>query len=71
MATEDGAATTPYAGHIGTLEPGRARRSRAALLASDRPPVPRSPDRGGRCVVQRAKTAGVAMVMVAGEVVVP
>jgi len=24
MATEDGAATTPYAGQIGTLEPGRA-----------------------------------------------
>src|SRR3989442_7110387 len=24
MATEDGAATTPYAGRIGTLEPGKA-----------------------------------------------
>ena len=69
MATEDGAATTPYAGHIGTLEPGRAAD---LLLLSWKQvahpyldPLTSVVD----AVVQRAKTSGVAMVMVAGEVV--
>jgi 5-methylthioadenosine/S-adenosylhomocysteine deaminase len=69
MATEDSAATTPYAGHIGTLEPGRAAD---LLLLSWKQvahpyldPLTSVVD----AVVQRAKTSGVAMVMVAGEVV--
>jgi cytosine/adenosine deaminase-related metal-dependent hydrolase len=69
MATEDGAATTPYAGHIGTLEPGRAAD---LLLLSWKQvahpyldPLTSVVD----AVVQRAKISGVAMVMVAGEVV--
>jgi cytosine/adenosine deaminase-related metal-dependent hydrolase len=69
MATEDGAATTPYAGHIGTLETGRAAD---LLLLSWKQvahpyldPLTSVVD----AVVQRAKTSGVAMVMVAGEVV--
>src|SRR2546428_9325893 len=70
MATEDGAATTPYAGHIGTLEPGRAAD---LVLLSWRPiahPYLDPQTAVVDAVVQRAKTAGVALVMVAGEVVV-
>src|SRR6266851_3369122 len=69
MATEDGAATTPYAGHLGTLEPGRA--ADLALFSWKQmahpylDPLTSVVD----AVVQRAKTPGVAMVMVAGEVV--
>ena len=69
MATEDGAATTPYAAEIGTLEPGRAAdlvllswRQIAHPYLDPLTPVVDA-------VVQRAKTAGVALVMVAGEVV--
>src|SRR5213594_252880 len=69
MATEDGASATPYAGHIGTLEPGRAAD---LLLLSWKQvahpyldPLTSVVD----AVVQRAKTSGVALVMVAGEVV--
>jgi cytosine/adenosine deaminase-related metal-dependent hydrolase len=69
MATEDGAATTPYAGHIGTLEPGKAadlvllswRQIAHPYLESDTGIVD--------AIVHRAKTAGVTLVMVAGEVV--
>jgi len=70
MATEDGAATTPYAGHIGTLEPGRA--ADLVLLSWRQIAHPYLDPQTAvvDAVVQRAKTAGVAMVMVAGEVVV-
>src|SRR5262250_2335869 len=69
MATEDGAATTPYAGQIGTLEPGKAAdlvvmswpQIAAPYLSSDTSIVD--------AIVHRAKTNGVAAVMVAGEVV--
>jgi cytosine/adenosine deaminase-related metal-dependent hydrolase len=69
MATEDGAATTPYAGSIGTLEPGRA--ADLVLLSWRQIAHPYLDPQTAvvDAVVQRAKTAGVAMVMVAGEVV--
>jgi len=69
MATEDGAATTPYAGRIGTLEPGKA----ADLVLISWPHVAHpylDPDTSVvDAVVHRAKSSGVALVMVAGEVV--
>jgi cytosine/adenosine deaminase-related metal-dependent hydrolase len=69
MATEDSAATTPYAGHIGTLERGKAadlvliswRRIAHPYLDPDTTVVD--------AVVHRAKTDAVTLVMVAGEVV--
>jgi cytosine/adenosine deaminase-related metal-dependent hydrolase len=69
MATEDGAATTPYGGEIGTLEPGRAADlvllSWRQIAQPYLDPLTSVVD----AVVQRAKTSGVALVMVAGEVV--
>jgi cytosine/adenosine deaminase-related metal-dependent hydrolase len=69
MATEDGAATTPYAGHIGTLEPGKA----ADLVLLSWPQIAHpyldADTSAVDAVVHRAKTAGVALVMVAGEVI--
>ena len=70
MATEDGAATTPYAAHIGTLEPGRAADLVLLSWRQIAHPYLDSQTAVVDAVVQRAKTAGVAMVMVAGEVVV-
>jgi 5-methylthioadenosine/S-adenosylhomocysteine deaminase len=69
MATEEGAATTPYAGHIGTLERGRA--ADVVLLSWPQIAHPYlDPDTAVvDAVVHRAKTSGVALVMVAGEVV--
>ena len=69
MATEDGAATTPYAGHIGTLAPGKA--ADVVLLSWPQIAHPYlDPDTSVvDAVVHRAKTSGVALVMVAGEVV--
>ena len=69
MATEDGAATTPYAGHIGTLEPGKA--ADLVLLSWPQIAYPYlDPDTSVvDAVVHRAKQSGVALVMVAGEVV--
>ena len=69
MATEDGAATTPYAGHIGTLEPGKA--ADLVLLSWPRIAYPYlDPDTSVvDAVVHRAKQSAVALVMVAGEVV--
>jgi len=69
MATEDGAATTPYAGHIGTLEPGKA--ADLVLVSWEQIAHPYLDPATGvvDAVVHRAKTAGVALVMVAGEVV--
>ncbi|HXJ83566.1 MAG TPA: amidohydrolase family protein [Candidatus Methylomirabilis sp.] len=69
MATEDGAATTPYAGQIGTLEPGKA----ADLVLLSWPHIA-SPYLDPEtsvvdAVVHRAKASSVALVMVAGEVV--
>jgi len=69
MATVGGAATTPYAGRIGTLEPGKA----ADLVLLSWPQIAHphlDPDTAVvDAVVHRAKTSGVALVMVAGEVV--
>src|SRR5215472_17505725 len=69
IATEDGAATTPYAGRIGTLEPGMA----ADLVLLSWPQIAHpylDPDTSVvDAVVHRAKSSGVALVMVAGEVV--
>jgi cytosine/adenosine deaminase-related metal-dependent hydrolase len=69
MATEDGAATTPYAGRIGTLEPGKA--ADLVLLSWRQIAHPYlDPDTSVvDAVVYRAKREGVALVMVAGEVV--
>jgi 5-methylthioadenosine/S-adenosylhomocysteine deaminase len=69
MATEDGAATTPYAGQIGTLEPGKA--ADVVLLSWPQIAQPYlDPDTSVvDAVVHRAKASGVALVMVAGEVV--
>ena len=69
MATEDGAATTPYAGSIGTLEPGRAADLVLLSWRQIAHPYLDSQTAVVDAVVQRTKTAGVAMVMVAGEVV--
>jgi cytosine/adenosine deaminase-related metal-dependent hydrolase len=69
MATAGGAATTPYAGQIGTLEPGKA----ADLVLLSWPQIAHpylEPSTSVvDAVVHRAKTSGVALVMVAGEVV--
>src|SRR6267142_1670439 len=69
MATAGGAATTPYAGRIGTLEPGKA----ADLVLLSWPQIAHpylDPDTAVvDAVMHRAKTSGVALVMVAGEVV--
>ena len=67
MATEYGAATTPYGDSIGTLEPGKAadlclldwRRIAAPYLDEDVPVVD--------AIVQRARSSGVESVLVAGE----
>jgi cytosine/adenosine deaminase-related metal-dependent hydrolase len=69
MATEDGAATTPYAGHIGSLEVGKA--ADLVLLSWSQIAHPYlEPDTSVvDALVYRAKTAAVALVMVAGEVV--
>jgi 5-methylthioadenosine/S-adenosylhomocysteine deaminase len=68
MATEDGAATTPYAAH----RHARARKGRRLVLLSWRQ-VARpylDPDTSVvDVIVHRAKASGVALVMVAGEVV--
>jgi hypothetical protein len=69
MATEHGAATTPFAGRIGTLEPGKA----ADLVLLDwrhlaRPyldPATAVLD----AVVHRGRAPGVSAVLVAGEVI--
>jgi 5-methylthioadenosine/S-adenosylhomocysteine deaminase len=69
MATEHGAATTPFAGRIGTLEPGKA----ADLVLLDwsriaRPYLdPETPVLDA--VVHRGRATGVATVVVAGEVI--
>src|SRR5439155_1380445 len=59
MATEDGAATTPYAGHIGILEPARA--ADLVLLSWRQIAHPYLDPQTAvvDAVVQRAKTAGV------------
>jgi 5-methylthioadenosine/S-adenosylhomocysteine deaminase len=69
MATEHGAQTTPYAGEIGTLEPGKA--ADLVMLSWQQIAAPYlSPDTSVvDAVVHRAKTSGIALVMVAGEVV--
>lgn len=69
MATEHGAATTPFGTTIGRLEPGRALdlfaldwdQVTGPFLDRDVPLV--------EAVVQRAKSAGVRLVMVEGETV--
>jgi Amidohydrolase family len=69
MATSGGAATTPYGSHIGTLAVGKA----ADLVLMDWDKLaypyldPETPVLDA--VLQRAKTDGVDLVMVAGEVV--
>jgi 5-methylthioadenosine/S-adenosylhomocysteine deaminase len=67
MATEYGAETTPYAGQVGTLEPGKQadivvlnwKQVAYPYLDEDMPVVD--------AVVQRAKASGVETVIVAGE----
>ena len=67
MATEYGAETTAFAGHTGTLEPGRAAdmvvlewdQIAYPYLDEDSPVVD--------AVVQRARSSGVKTVLVAGE----
>jgi 5-methylthioadenosine/S-adenosylhomocysteine deaminase len=69
MATAGGAATTPYGGHIGTLAVGKA----ADLVLIDWDKLaypyldPETPVLDA--VLQRAKSDGIDLVMVAGEVV--
>ena len=69
MATLSGAATTPFRNHIGTLAAGKA----ADLVLIDWDKLaypyldPETPVLDA--VLQRAKTGGVDLVMVAGEVV--
>ena len=69
MATVGGAATTPYDSHIGTLAVGKA--ADLVLLDWDKLACPyldpETPVLDG--VVQRAKSQGVDLVMVAGDVV--
>jgi cytosine/adenosine deaminase-related metal-dependent hydrolase len=67
MATEYGAATTPFGDSIGTLEPGKAadlclldwRQIAAPYLDEDVPVVD--------AIIQRARSSGVESVLVAGE----
>ena len=69
MATTGGAATTPYGGHIGILAVGKA--ADLVLIDWDKLAYPYL-DRETSvldAVIQRAKTDGVDLVMVAGEVV--
>ena len=69
MATEHGAATTPFAGRIGTLEPGQAadlvlldwRHVAHPYLDAATPVLD--------AVVHRGRASGVALVMVNGEVI--
>jgi cytosine/adenosine deaminase-related metal-dependent hydrolase len=69
MATEDGAATTPFAGRIGVLSPGRAadlvllpwRHVAHPYLASGTPVLD--------AVVHRARASAIDTVLVDGEVV--
>ncbi|MGE0718175.1 MAG: amidohydrolase family protein [Alphaproteobacteria bacterium] len=69
MATEQGAATTPFGDLIGTLEPGKAadmvlmswKQIAHPYLDRDVPIVD--------AIVQRAKTTGVETVLVAGEAI--
>ena len=69
MATEHGAATTPYAGRIGVLEPGRA----ADLVLVAWPPIARPYLEADTPVldalVHRGRASHVDTVVVAGEVV--
>jgi 5-methylthioadenosine/S-adenosylhomocysteine deaminase len=69
MATVGGAATTPYGGHIGTLAVGKA--ADLVLLDWDKLAYPYlDPETPVLdAVIQRAKSGGVDLVMVAGEVV--
>ena len=69
MATVGGAATTPYGSHIGTLAVGKA--ADLVLLDWDKLAYPYlDPETSVLdAVLQRAKSDGVDLVMVAGEVV--
>jgi cytosine/adenosine deaminase-related metal-dependent hydrolase len=69
MATAGGAATTPYGSHIGTLAVGKA--ADLVLLDWDKLAYPYlDPETSVLdAVLQRAKSDGVDLVMVAGEVV--
>lgn len=69
MATEGGALTTPFAGRIGTLAPGKA--ADLVLIDWDRLAYPYlDPETPVLdAVIQRAKSEGVDLVMVAGEVI--
>ena len=69
MATEHGANTTPFGDSLGRLEPGRA--ADAVLIAWDQIAKPfLDPDIPVvDAVLHRAKTTGVKVVMVAGEII--
>jgi 5-methylthioadenosine/S-adenosylhomocysteine deaminase len=69
MATVGGAATTPYGSHIGTLAVGKA--ADLVLIGGDKLAYPYlDPETPVLdAVLQRAKSDGVDLVMVAGEVV--
>jgi 5-methylthioadenosine/S-adenosylhomocysteine deaminase len=69
MATSGGAATTPYGSHIGTLAVGKA--ADLVLIDWDKLAYPYlDPETSVLdAVIQRAKSDGVDLVMVAGEVV--
>ena len=69
MATEDGAATTPYAGQIGSLEVGKAADLVLLSWSQIAHPYLEPGTSVVDAVVHRAKAAGVALVMVAGDVV--
>ena len=69
MATEHGAATTPFAGQHRDAGARQGRRRRAARLAAARPSVPRPGTSVVDAVVHRGRAAGVAAVLVAGEVI--
>ena len=69
MATAGGAATTGFAGEIGTLEPGRA--CDLVMIDWDKVALPYLDPLTGplEAVVQRAKTSAVDLVMIGGEIV--
>ncbi len=69
MASENGAKTTPYGAHIGTLEVGKA--ADAVLIDWQQIAYPYlDPETPVLdAVIQRAKVAGVRAVLVAGEVI--
>lgn len=69
MATEHGAATTPFAAEVGRLEPGRAADLLLLDYAAMTTPYQDAELPLADIILQRAKAGALSLVMVAGEVI--